>query len=146
MKTSLLSVIILLAIVATTKAQHSPQDLKREATLKGTYRGRYRDTARIRFKAELEIKNFYFYEFIAGSKDLDCRSSLGNWTNKGDTLILVSFEENQLPEKYQFQTLFCKWRKFNKSHFLIKKNKLIHLYRNQRGKWRRGVVYRKKKK
>ena len=120
------------------------QKLNKEDKVKGTYHTRYKeDSTRIRLNAKLEIKDFYSYHFIAGDREMNCRLSMGNWTVAGDTLMLVSFDENQLPEKYQFQTLFCKWRNFKKSRFLIKNNKLIALYRNRRGRWKKGKVYRR---
>ena len=141
-----LIVIILLwanSLLAQTPAQKLL--MQKEDALKGIYHAKYKeDSTKLRFNVKLEIKSFYSYHFIAGDKDMNCRLSLGNWSIKGDTLLLVSFDENQLPDKYQFQTLFCKWKDFKKSLFLIKKNKFISLYRNRRGKWRRGIVYRRK--
>lgn len=147
MKIIYLSVLLLcfssVLLAQTTPASKPTKDEK----LQGVYRARFKETGtKIRFKAKLEIKNFYAFDFIAGDNDMNCRVSLGQWTTKGDTLILESYPENQLPEKYQFQLLFCKWYKFPRSRFLIKGNKLVGLYRNKRGRWRRGMVYRRVKK
>lgn len=140
-KTLYISSVILLL----TNSLWAQQALKNEEKIKGIYHTRYReDSTRIRLNAKLEIKDFYSYHFMAGDKDMNCRLSMGNWTVAGDTLMLVSYPENQLPEKYQFQTLFCKWRDFKKSRFLIKNNKLIALYRNRKGKWKRGKTYKRK--
>ncbi|OJJ17842.1 hypothetical protein BKI52_28705 [marine bacterium AO1-C] len=147
MKTIYLSV-ILLCISPILWAQ-TPQTNKftKAEKVKGSYHARFKeDSTKTRFNAKLDIENFFSFDFIATNKDLDCRVSLGQWTTKGDTLILESYPKKQLPDKYQFQLLFCKWYEFPRIRFLIKENKLVRLYRNRRGKWRKGKVYRKEKK
>jgi len=146
MKTIYLSV-ILLCISSGVFAQNSQNKFTKEDQIKGSYHARFKEkSTKGRFNAKLDIENFFSFDFIATNKELDCRTSLGQWTTKGDTLILESYPKKQLPDKYQFQLLFCSWYKFPRSRFLIRKNCLIALRQNKRGKWRRGKVYRKTKK
>ncbi|WP_299460018.1 hypothetical protein [uncultured Microscilla sp.] len=98
----------------------------------------------IRYQGTLEIKKFNTFEFRASGKEMNCKLSLGQWISQGDTLILNSFKENDLPDQFQFQTLFCKWWPFKQKRFLIRNNKLIALRKNRRGKWRKGKAYRRK--
>ena len=148
MKTLYLELILLcisVSVFAQTPATHPAQPLQDK--VKGTYRARFKeDSTKIRFKAQLDIENFFSFDFMATNDDLDCRTSLGQWTTKGDTLILESYPLKQLPDEYQFQLLFCKWYKFPRDRFLIKDNCLIALYKNKHGKWRRGKIYRREKK
>lgn len=100
---------------------------------------------KIRYKGTLEVNQFNAFEFRVSGKEMNCMLSLGQWTRKRDTLTLNSFKESELPDQFQFQTLFCKWWAFTQSRFLIKKNKLVALRKNKRGKWRRKQAYKRKK-
>ncbi|EAY29060.1 hypothetical protein M23134_02251 [Microscilla marina ATCC 23134] len=118
-------------------------DLIAQTSPQGKYMVKFKDQT-IRYWGTLEIKKFNTFEFRARSKEMNCKFSLGQWISQEDTLTLNSFKENELPDQFQFQTLFCKWWPFEQKRLLIKKNKLIVLRKNQRGKWRKGKAYRRK--
>lgn len=132
------TLLLTVLLTAALKAQPTPPPWL------GKYVVKFKNN-KIRYQGTLTINKYNAFEFRASGKEMACMFSLGEWTQQGDTLTIHSFKEDELPDQFQFQTLFCQWKKFDQSRFLIKKKKLIALRKNRRGRWKRGSVYTQRK-